>query len=152
MGCLSLTVQGAVNDGLAIINQNGEAVTLFDKNAGEAGRFRLFDYNSSQSPLISFVAGGLGFFEATTVDFRDGSRNSMFKANPDRGYSFFGLSFVYVIFEDGTDMYWARSRVLEYLNFATKRLPTGVSPQLGPDATGVGWAFEYVVDSDQHDL
>jgi len=69
-----------------------------------------------------------------------------------RGYSFFGLSFVYVIFEDGTDMYWARSRVLEYLNYASKRLPAGVTPQLGPDATGVGWAFEYVVESDRHNL
>ncbi|MCP3682150.1 MAG: efflux RND transporter permease subunit, partial [bacterium] len=69
-----------------------------------------------------------------------------------RGYSYFGLSFVYVIFEDGTDMYWARSRVLEYLNSASKRLPEGVSPQLGPDATGLGWAFEYVVESDRHTL
>ncbi|MFC1728924.1 efflux RND transporter permease subunit [candidate division KSB1 bacterium] len=69
-----------------------------------------------------------------------------------RGYSFFGLSFVYIIFEDGTDMYWARSRVLEYLNFAANRLPKGVTPQLGPDATGVGWAFEYVVESDRHNL
>ncbi len=58
-----------------------------------------------------------------------------------RGYSFFGLSFVYVIFEDGTDLYWARSRVLEYLNFVSKRLPEGVTPTLGPDATGVGWIF-----------
>ena len=60
-----------------------------------------------------------------------------------RGYSFFGYSFVYVIFEDGTDIYWARSRVLEYLSFAKGKLPEGVSPQLGPDATGVGWAYEY---------
>ena len=60
-----------------------------------------------------------------------------------RGYSFFGFSMVYVIFEDGTDLYWARSRVLEYLNFARGRLPSVVSPQLGPDATGVGWIFEY---------
>ena len=60
-----------------------------------------------------------------------------------RGYSFFGFSFVYVIFEDGTDMYWARSRVLEYLNYASGRLPSGVNPTLGPDATGVGWAFMY---------
>ncbi len=60
-----------------------------------------------------------------------------------RGYSFFGLSFVYVIFEDGTDLYWARSRVLEYLNFARGRLPPGVTPSLGPDATGVGWVYEY---------
>jgi len=63
-----------------------------------------------------------------------------------RGYSFFGISFVYVIFEDGTDMYWARSRVLEYLNFVTDRLPSGVSPKLGPDATGVGWIYEYVIE------
>jgi Cu(I)/Ag(I) efflux system membrane protein CusA/SilA len=62
-----------------------------------------------------------------------------------RGFSFFGVSFVYVVFEDGTDIYWARSRVLEYLNFAQKRLPSGVTPSLGPDATGVGWVFEYVV-------
>ena len=55
-----------------------------------------------------------------------------------RGYSFFGLSFVYVIFEDGTDMYWARSRVLEYLNYVSGRLPEGVTPSLGPDATGDG--------------
>ena len=71
-----------------------------------------------------------------------------------RGYSFFGLSFVYIIFEDGTDMYWARSRVLEYLNYVSSRLPQGVSPSLGPDATGVGWVYEYaLVDrSGQHDL
>lgn len=69
-----------------------------------------------------------------------------------RGYSFFGLSFVYIIFEDGTDMYWARSRVLEYLNFAATRLPKGITPQLGPDATGVGWVFAYVVESDRHNL
>ncbi|MGZ8209717.1 MAG: efflux RND transporter permease subunit [Burkholderiales bacterium] len=62
-----------------------------------------------------------------------------------RGFSFFGASFVYVIFEDGTDIYWARSRVLEYLNFASGRLPRGVSPQLGPDATGVGWVYQYAV-------
>src|SRR6266851_1814124 len=62
-----------------------------------------------------------------------------------RGFSFFGASFVYVVFADGTDIYWARSRVLEYLNFAQKRLPTGVTPSLGPDATGVGWVFEYAV-------
>ncbi len=69
-----------------------------------------------------------------------------------RGYSFFGFSFVYIIFEDGTDMYWARSRVLEYLNFVAGRLPEGVTPSLGPDATGVGWAFMYVLTSDRHDL
>ncbi|MBF0284227.1 MAG: efflux RND transporter permease subunit [Magnetococcales bacterium] len=62
-----------------------------------------------------------------------------------RGFSFFGVSFVYVIFEDGTDIYWARSRVLEYLNFAAKRLPPGITPTLGPDATGVGWVYQYVV-------
>ena len=65
-----------------------------------------------------------------------------------RGQSFFGLSFVSVIFEDGTDMYWARSRVLEYLNSALANLPEGVRPTLGPDATGVGWVFQYaLVDS-----
>jgi len=71
-----------------------------------------------------------------------------------RGYSFFGLSFVYVIFEDGTDLYWARTRVLEYLNFVSDRLPRGVTPTLGPDATGVGWVYEYaLVDrTGQHDL
>ncbi|MEE8148247.1 MAG: efflux RND transporter permease subunit, partial [Longimicrobiales bacterium] len=62
-----------------------------------------------------------------------------------RGYSMFGTSFVYVIFEDGTDLYWARSRVLEQLNFVSGALPPGLSPQLGPDATGVGWIFEYVL-------
>ncbi|MCK5363300.1 MAG: efflux RND transporter permease subunit, partial [Gammaproteobacteria bacterium] len=71
-----------------------------------------------------------------------------------RGYSFFGFSFVYIIFEDGTDMYWARSRVLEFLNFVSGRLPDGVTPSLGPDATGVGWIYEYaLVDrSGEHDL
>jgi Cu(I)/Ag(I) efflux system membrane protein CusA/SilA len=69
-----------------------------------------------------------------------------------RGYSFFGLSFVYIIFEDGTDMYWARSRVLEYLNYVSGRLPDGVTPTLGPDATGVGWVYEYTLESNQHDL
>ncbi|MGZ8213803.1 MAG: efflux RND transporter permease subunit, partial [Methylosarcina sp.] len=71
-----------------------------------------------------------------------------------RGYSFFGLSFVYVIFEDDTDIYWARSRVLEYLNYVKSRLPQGVTPTLGPDATGVGWIYEYaLVDkSGKHDL
>jgi len=71
-----------------------------------------------------------------------------------RGYSFFGLSFVYIIFEDNTDMYWARSRVLEYLNYVSKSLPAGVAPALGPDATGVGWIYEYaIVDrTGQHDL
>jgi Cu(I)/Ag(I) efflux system membrane protein CusA/SilA len=71
-----------------------------------------------------------------------------------RGYSFFGFSFVYIIFEDGTDLYWARSRVLESLNFVSGRLPDGVSPTLGPDATGVGWVYEYaLVDrTGKHDL
>ena len=71
-----------------------------------------------------------------------------------RGYSFFGLSFVYVLFEDDTDLYWARSRVLESLNFVSSRLPENVTPTLGPDATGVGWVYEYaLVDtSGQHDL
>ncbi len=62
-----------------------------------------------------------------------------------RGYSMFELSFVYVLFEDGTDIYWARSRVLEYLNFARDRLPSGVEPKLGPDATGVGWVYQYAL-------
>jgi Cu(I)/Ag(I) efflux system membrane protein CusA/SilA len=69
-----------------------------------------------------------------------------------RGYSFFGFSFVYVIFEDGTDMYWARSRVLEYLNYVSGRLPRGVTPSLGPDATGVGWAFMYALKSTERNL
>ncbi len=69
-----------------------------------------------------------------------------------RGYSFFGLSLVYVIFEDGTDLYWARSRVLEYLNGIRRALPQGVEPTLGPDATGVGWVFEYTLESDSLDL
>jgi len=67
------------------------------------------------------------------------------KSKVVRGFSFFGASFVYVIFEDGTDIYWARSRVLEYLNFAASRLPAGVSPSLGPDATGVGWVYQYAL-------
>jgi Cu(I)/Ag(I) efflux system membrane protein CusA/SilA len=69
-----------------------------------------------------------------------------------RGYSFFGYSLVYVIFEDGTDIYWARSRVLEYLNYAQKRLPKDVIPTLGPDATGVGWVYEYTLTSDKRSL
>lgn len=75
-------------------------------------------------------------------------------ANVVRAYSFFGLSFVYIIFDDGTDLYWARSRVLEYLNYVSGRLPDGVTPTLGPDATGVGWIYEYaLVDrTGQHDL
>ena len=74
------------------------------------------------------------------------------KSKVVRGFSFFGASFVYVIFEDGTDIYWARSRVLEYLNFAAGRLPRGVTPQLGPDATGVGWVYQYAVLGAQHTL
>src|SRR5437667_7866126 len=74
------------------------------------------------------------------------------KANVLRGYSFYGFSFVYVIFEDGTDPYWARSRVLEYLSSLGGRLPRGVSPSLGPDATGVGWAFMYSINSTNRDL
>jgi len=62
-----------------------------------------------------------------------------------RGFSFFGYSFVYMIFEDGTDMYWARSRVLEYMAGALRRLPQGVVPVLGPDATGVGWVYQYAL-------
>ncbi|HLP40248.1 MAG TPA: CusA/CzcA family heavy metal efflux RND transporter, partial [Fibrobacteria bacterium] len=69
-----------------------------------------------------------------------------------RGYSFFGYSLVYILFEDGTDLYWARTRVLEYLNYAQKRLPEGVVPTLGPDATGVGWVFEYALVSREHSL
>ncbi len=69
-----------------------------------------------------------------------------------RGFSFFGVSFVYVIFEDGTDLYWARSRVLEYLNTATQRLPSGITPTLGPDATGVGWVYQYIVRGEQKNL
>jgi len=67
------------------------------------------------------------------------------KSRVVRGFSYFGVSFVYVIFEDGTDIYWARSRVLEYLNAAARGLPSGVTPSLGPDATGVGWVYEYVL-------
>jgi len=67
------------------------------------------------------------------------------KSKVVRGFSFFGVSFVYVIFDDGADPYWARSRVLEYLNTAAKRMPAGVTPGLGPDATGVGWVYQYAV-------
>ena len=76
------------------------------------------------------------------------------KATTVRGYSFFGDSYVYVLFEDGTDLYWARSRVLEYLSQVQGRLPVGVTPGLGPDATGVGWVYEYaLVDrNNTHDL
>jgi copper/silver efflux system protein len=74
------------------------------------------------------------------------------RARVVRGFSYFGVSFVYVIFEDGTDIYWARSRVLEYLNVATRRLPAGVAPGLGPDATGVGWVYQYAVMAADRDL
>src|SRR3990167_857389 len=67
------------------------------------------------------------------------------KSRVVRGLSVFGASFIYVIFEDGTDIYWARTRVLEYLNFASGRMPRGVTPTLGPDATGVGWVYQYAV-------
>ncbi|MDH5572993.1 MAG: efflux RND transporter permease subunit, partial [Gammaproteobacteria bacterium] len=76
------------------------------------------------------------------------------KAVNVRGYSFFGDSYVYIIFEDGTDPYWARTRVLEYLNQVSSKLPPQARPELGPDATGVGWVYEYaLVDrSGTHDL
>jgi copper/silver efflux system protein len=76
------------------------------------------------------------------------------KAKVVRGFSQFGLSLVYVIFEDGTDIYWARSRVLEYLNYIRGKLPPGVNPALGPDATGVGWVYQYVLQdpTGKHDL
>lgn len=74
------------------------------------------------------------------------------KSKVVRGFSFFGVSFVYVIFEDGTDIYWARSRVLEFLNSATSRLPAGVAPTIGPDATGVGWVYQYAVMSKELNL
>ena len=74
------------------------------------------------------------------------------KSKVVRGYSFYGFSFVYVIFEDGTDPYWARSRVLEYLSSIGSQLPKGVTPSLGPDATGVGWAFMYSLNSTNRDL
>ena len=67
------------------------------------------------------------------------------KSKVVRGFSFFGASFVYVIFEDNTDIYWARSRVLEYVNSVSGKLPKGVNPTLGPDATGVGWVYQYAV-------
>lgn len=69
-----------------------------------------------------------------------------------RGYSFFGFSMVYIIFKDGTDLYWARSRVLEYLSSMQSELPNGVTPELGPDATGLGWVYEYVLKSKTQDL
>jgi Cu(I)/Ag(I) efflux system membrane protein CusA/SilA len=74
------------------------------------------------------------------------------KSKVVRGFSFFGVSFVYIIFEDGTDIYWARSRVLEYLNFAASKLPKGVTPSLGPDATGVGWVFQYSIEGKGYSL
>src|SRR6266568_458880 len=74
------------------------------------------------------------------------------KAKVVRGYSFYGFSFVYVIFEDGADPYWARSRVLEYLSSISGSLPKGVTPSLGPDATGVGWAFMYSLNSKERSL
>ena len=74
------------------------------------------------------------------------------KSRAVRGFSFFGVSFVYVIFEDGTDIYWARSRVLEYLNSGTVKLPEGVRPALGPDATGVGWVYQYALLSKDRSL
>ncbi len=76
------------------------------------------------------------------------------KVRDVRGYSMFGLSFVYIIFEEGTDLYWARSRTLEYMSGITSDLPPGVTPELGPDATGVGWVYEYALidTSGKHDL
>src|SRR5450755_3937087 len=74
------------------------------------------------------------------------------KAKVVRGYSFYGFSFVYVIFDDGTDPYWARSRVLEYLSGLGSQLPKNITPTLGPDATGVGWAFMYSITSTNRDL
>ena len=74
------------------------------------------------------------------------------RAKVVRGYSFYGYSFVYVIFKDGTDPYWARSRVLEYLSSLGGQLPKGVTPSLGPDATGVGWAFMYAINSTNRNL
>lgn len=74
------------------------------------------------------------------------------KSRVVRGFSFFGVSFVYVIFDDGTDIYWARSRVQEYLSVATQRIPPGVTPSLGPDATGVGWVYQYALTGGTYDL
>jgi Cu(I)/Ag(I) efflux system membrane protein CusA/SilA len=74
------------------------------------------------------------------------------KSKVVRGFSFFGVSFVYIIFEDGTDIYWARSRVLEYLNAAVRKLPAGVTPTLGPDATGVGWVYQYALQANNMSL
>ena len=77
---------------------------------------------------------------------------SVAHAKAVRGYSFYGFSFVYVVFDDGVDPYWARSRVLEYLSSLGGQLPAGVSPTLGPDATGVGWAFMYSLHSKSRSL
>jgi len=74
------------------------------------------------------------------------------KSRVVRGFSYFGVSFVYIIFEDGTDLYWARARVLEYLSSASRRLPPGIAPTLGPDATGVGWVYQYIVTGTQQTL
>jgi len=74
------------------------------------------------------------------------------KVKAVRGYSYFGFSFVYIIFEDGTDLYWARSRVMEYMNYVVGRLPQGVTTSLGPDATGVGWVFQYTVEGEGYSL
>ncbi|MEE8116313.1 MAG: CusA/CzcA family heavy metal efflux RND transporter [Gemmatimonadales bacterium] len=74
------------------------------------------------------------------------------KASVVRGQSMFGMSFIYVLFDEGTDLYWARSRVLEYLSSAGTDLPPGVRPRLGPDATGVGWVYQYALRSDRHSL
>ncbi|MBY0611204.1 MAG: CusA/CzcA family heavy metal efflux RND transporter [Beijerinckiaceae bacterium] len=74
------------------------------------------------------------------------------KSKVVRGFSFFGVSFVYIIFEDGTDIYWARSRVLEFLNGAARKLPAGITPTLGPDATGVGWVYQYALKSKDKSL
>ncbi|MBX9909290.1 MAG: CusA/CzcA family heavy metal efflux RND transporter [Beijerinckiaceae bacterium] len=74
------------------------------------------------------------------------------KSKVVRGFSFFGVSFVYIIFEDGTDIYWARSRVLEFLNGAARKLPAGVTPTLGPDATGVGWVYQYALQAKDKSL
>src|SRR3979411_3193342 len=74
------------------------------------------------------------------------------KSKVVRGFSFFGVSFVYIIFEDGTDIYWARSRVLEYLNATARKLPAGVTPALGPDATGVGWVYQYALQANNMSL
>ncbi len=74
------------------------------------------------------------------------------KSKVVRGFSFFGVSFIYIIFADGTDPYWARSRVLEYLNAAARQMPQGVTPSLGPDATGVGWVYQYALTGKGRDL